>query len=441
MIYHPSDYYMDIHILDKDDLNQVFNIKDVLQDFHGVSDFTRSGNSLRCRCPIHGGDNPTAMAVYEDDNTCYSYTEQQRYNIFSLVDIAKNITEQPFKNAVFELCNFYNVDPETFQGIEKKERYKDKEYESKEPETLKEHIDLSKTALLLLGLKKNPFDRMSAMIGTGEYEMRPITSGKRSGQTIRVEKKKNVPITEKQASFIVYQGLNNFIRHANEILATGNGFLNHSDMHSDELMEHKNFGAFLNDAFSWYKDIASECKKIGMEDPGKEITETYMSNDNFPAFDRSSILMIGEMQSSLMDKVDIPIYPDLGLEKAIDIFTTGDVLVQGDKAYCPTLEEYLTHNLSLEEAYMDEIECFRRQLTHFVLPFCTEKKSLSKDMSYLSMILREEDSSMNIIHAHTLDLLRNDVWNKDNEKESVIEETEEEEMLLAPEEEQEEKEP
>ena len=61
----------------------------------GASNITTvSGNTYRSTCPIHGGDNPTAFALFPDNNwTCFTrHCEQgKRQDLFSLVQFSRKV--------------------------------------------------------------------------------------------------------------------------------------------------------------------------------------------------------------------------------------------------------------------------------------------------------------------------------------------------------------
>lgn len=69
--------------------------REQLLDILGSKHIKFTNNQIRCTCPIHGGDNPTAFALFPDNNwACFTKhcNENQRQDLFSLVMKVKRIS-------------------------------------------------------------------------------------------------------------------------------------------------------------------------------------------------------------------------------------------------------------------------------------------------------------------------------------------------------------
>lgn len=86
--------------------------------------FRRSGHELRSHCPIHGGDNPNAFAVWEDGGKqkwiCYTRGCGQG----DIIDFVQAWQQKPFKDAVVFLGGEVILDPEEMARLARERHQK-----------------------------------------------------------------------------------------------------------------------------------------------------------------------------------------------------------------------------------------------------------------------------------------------------------------------------
>ncbi len=402
MAYLEEDYYMDIDVFSMEDVNAIFDIKDILEDFYGVDDMKRSGEGYRCSCPIHGGSNPGAMAVYTDRNICYSFTENRSFTIIGLMNYYNNRGNDNNRNninkkkSIFELCNYYGVDPEDIPGIYKRQYeipgQKKDEDKIEEPEIKPQpKIVISPAMLKLFGMSRNPFENPKKFLKTNET----VTTN--DGRQV----KKTIPymLSDKEASYLVYEGLKRFSRAAAIIGVSGKEFLNKSKLWRQDgnFLFSGSFIKLLQNIMGEYKDIEKKCKEIGFKKPPEEIIKAQakridkdmhikrydpfieeegvefsvlIKNDGKEPLkeEKTKLPPVLDAKCTEMDEKDIPDYLQFDSCTKTSIWKKEDIPIHNGRAYCPTKEDYLSFNEKKLSDWLDEIKNFERNF-EYVLNF------------------------------------------------------------------------
>lgn len=271
-------YKFEYDDMDWNQIKEAFPVKSVLEDYMGIS---VKGN--RCACPIHNGKD-LSMQIFDTSAKCYSQC-QQSFNAFDLVKHNDNVSST--YEAILHLCDFYNIDPLSFDGISAT----DKEIKPKEPK--KNPVPLSKAQLDFMDLRVNPFTRHSVQVKTGE-KTHVNTRGKEV--TTPILEKRN--LSDQECAWIMLQGLKNLTKNGNKILYNIRQYLYTIQMKTTD-------GLFLVETLkkgiSWYEDALSKINTIGTKEPiNKEEVLAQYFNDmdsfytdypdtNTPSIDRIAI--------------------------------------------------------------------------------------------------------------------------------------------------------
>lgn len=256
-------YRFEYDDIDWTQIKEAFPVKSVLEDYMGVS---VKGN--RCACPIHGGKK-LSMQVFDTTAKCYSEC-QESFSAFDLVKHNDNLSST--YDAILHLCDFYNIDPLSFDGI-KPANGNDN---TKRTPTRKNPIPLSKAQLDFMNLKVNPFTRHTVQIKTGEK-----THTNARGQIVTTPILSKQYLSDQECAWIMMQGVKNLAKNGNKILYNTRQYLYTIQMKTTDglfLVE------ILKKGLSWYEDALSKINTIGVKEPinKEEVLAQYFNDaDSF----------------------------------------------------------------------------------------------------------------------------------------------------------------
>lgn len=92
-----------------------------LLDYYNVN-YKVNNNTVRCKCPIHKGNNPTAFVYHLDKKLWYCFTGCQTGG--DCVEFVQQMENINFKEAVNFLADLFVLDITNLEIIEKKNRFK-----------------------------------------------------------------------------------------------------------------------------------------------------------------------------------------------------------------------------------------------------------------------------------------------------------------------------
>lgn len=246
-MYEKKNYNFDYDILDWDTIKQMFPVKNVLQEYMGV-DIKRN----RCACPIHGGKN-LSMQVYDTSAKCYSKCQES----FSAFDLVKQFDGlDSTYEAILHLCDFYGIDPTSFDGIELRQQTNT----SQKPKQQRQTISISKDQLNFMGLSVNPFRRRKVSIIVGQKE----TTNTR-GRKVKTPIMKQFSLSDQECAYIVMAGITHANKEALQMIKGIANYLRKAGVVQSGAIES------LIDFFDWRKPIIEQATAIGTIRPGQAI--------------------------------------------------------------------------------------------------------------------------------------------------------------------------
>ena len=240
-----GNYNFNYNDMDWEEIKNAFPIESVLRDYMGVT-----MHGTKCACPVHGGKHLN-MSIKDNGARCFSKC-QHTYSAIELVKFQDNLVST--YDAILHLCDFYGIDPTTFQGVTERDAL---------PviEKPKKTISLTKNQMFLLGLSVNPFRRRTVTTTYGTKDVK-LSSGK----IIQKAVVKAYKLSDEECSYLVMKSVLNFNKRANFIIHNLNQYMYACGFGDNS------FIPAVKPSLMWINNIKDQIKTIGTSKP-EYITE------------------------------------------------------------------------------------------------------------------------------------------------------------------------